>query len=82
MAAVDTLFEQALQLPDDERGELAARLLRTLDPDDGEEVIGEEWEAAWSKELDERLAEIRSGRAKLIDGDEVLAELRALVSKP
>jgi len=41
MAALETVLEQALQLTDDERGELIARLLQSLEPDDGEEVIGD-----------------------------------------
>jgi hypothetical protein len=57
MAALETVLEQVLQLTDDERGELIAHLLRSLEPDDGEEVIGDEWEAAWSTELDNRVRE-------------------------
>jgi hypothetical protein len=80
MAALETVFEQALQLTDDERGELIARLLRSLEPDDGEEVIGDEWEAAWSTELDDRVREIRDGSIELIDGDEAIAKVRAAIN--
>lgn len=79
MAALETVLEQALQLPDDERGELIARLLRSLEPDDGEEVIGDEWEAAWSTELDSRVREIRDGSIELVDGDEAIAKVRAAI---
>lgn len=82
MPAVDALFEQALALPDEERGELIARLLRTLEPDDGEELTSETCEAAWSEEIDRRVLEIRSGSVVLVDGDEVLREIRALVDQP
>lgn len=79
MAALETVLEQALQLTDDERGELIARLLRSLEPDDGEEVIGDEWEAAWSTELDNRVREIRDGSIELIDGDEAISKVRAAI---
>lgn len=79
MAVLETVLEQALQLTDDERGELIARLLRSLEPDDGEEVIGDDWEAAWSTELDNRVREIRDGSIELIDGDEAIAKVRAAI---
>lgn len=82
MAAIDHLLEEALQLPERERGELAARLLRSLDPDDGDEVGPADWEAAWSAEIDERVRQVRDGTADLADGDEVLAELDAAVTSP
>jgi hypothetical protein len=77
MVALDALFEQALQLPDDQRGTLAVQLLRTLEPDDEEEVTGDEWQAAWSVEIDRRVREVDDGTAELLDGDEVLADARA-----
>ena len=77
MSALESLLEQALQLPDAERGKLAMRLLRTLEPDDEGEVTGDEWEAAWSAEIDRRVREVDDGSAELLDGDEVLAEGRA-----
>lgn len=80
MAALETVLEQALQLTDDERGELIAHLVRSLEPDDGEEVIGDEWEAAWSTELDSRVREIRDGSIELIDGDAAIAKVRAALN--
>lgn len=77
MSALDSLLEQALRLPDAERGKLAMQLLRTLEPDDEDEVSKDEWEAAWSAEIDRRVREVDDGSAELIDGDEVLAEARA-----
>ncbi len=76
MAALDALLEQALQLPDDQRGTLAARLLRTLEPDEAD-VTTDEWRAAWSAEIDRRVQEVDDGTAELLDGDEVLADARA-----
>jgi hypothetical protein len=77
MSALESLLEQALQLPDAERGTLAMRLLGTLEPDGEDDVTGDEWEAAWSAEIDHRVREVDDGSAELLDGDEVLAEARA-----
>lgn len=79
MAGLANVVEQALQLNDSERGELIARLLRSLDPDDGDEVTGEEWNAAWSAELDLRIREIRDGAVELVDGDEARARVRGVI---
>ena len=76
MAALDALLEQALELPDDERGKLALRLLRTLEPADGDDVGDAEWEAAWSKEIDRRMSDV-DDESKLVDGDAVLADARS-----
>ena len=77
MSALESLLAQALRLPDAERGKLAMQLLRTLEPEEEDEVSKEEWEAAWSAELDRRVREVDDGSAELLDGDEVLAEARA-----
>ncbi len=76
MVAFDVLLEQVLQLPAKERARLAARLLRSLEPEDGDEVTGPAWEAAWSEELHQRLRDVDEG-AGLRDGDAVLADARA-----
>jgi len=78
----EALVDQALKLPDEQRGELAARLLRSLESNDGDEVTDQEWAAAWSAELDHRIREIRDGRIDLIDGDQVLNELRDITESP
>lgn len=40
-----------------------------------------EHEKAWQEEIERRVAEIKSGSAVLYDGDEVMAEVRALVNE-
>jgi putative addiction module component (TIGR02574 family) len=82
MAAYDVLLDQALQLSDEERGKLAARLFKSLDPDDDDELSPEQWDAAWSAELDRRIREVREGTVELVDGDEMLAELDEIASRP
>ncbi len=81
-ASFRTVVEQALDLTDDERGELAALLLRSLEPEDREELTAPQWEAAWLAELDQRIQAIREGRVELVDGDEVLIELSEIASAP
>lgn len=57
--AAARLFDQAIHLPEAERGDLAARLIESLDPgvDDGVE-------AAWSEEISSRIYELQSGLIK------------------
>jgi hypothetical protein len=78
----EALLDQALLLPEEERGALATRLLRCLEPDDGDEPDAQEWEAAWSADLDRRIREIRDGSVELVEGDDVLAELREIAERP
>lgn len=78
----DALLDAALKLPDEKRGELAARLLRSLEPVDREVASTQEWAAQWSAELDRRVREIRDGSVELIEGDDVLTELRDIAERP
>lgn len=76
-AALKTLLDQALALPEAERAELAAHLLRSLDPDDEPALTDDEWREAWATEIERRLGEVRSGEVQLIDGDEAVRRIRA-----
>ena len=69
----------ALQLPLKERGELAHRLLVSLDgePEDSPEAIAQ----AWDEEIARRVAEIDAGTATLIPHDVVFAEIDELIKK-
>jgi putative addiction module component (TIGR02574 family) len=67
---VEVLEVEVLSLPPAERSRLLDRLLASLDPDP-------EWEEAWAQEVDRREAEITSGRATWLPGEEVVARLRA-----
>jgi hypothetical protein len=77
MAALDRLLQQALLLSQDQRGTLAATLLRTLDTDDEESLTSAQWQAEWTLEVNRRVREAQDGTADLVDGDQVLAETRA-----
>ncbi len=61
---------QAMQLSPPERARLLERLIQKLDED-------AEIEAAWDRVADEREAEIDSGAVQMLDGEQVLAELKA-----
>jgi putative addiction module component (TIGR02574 family) len=63
---------EALKLSTEERAELADRLITSLFHDN-------EVEAAWSDEVERRIEEIESGRAKLVSADEAIARARAAI---
>jgi putative addiction module component (TIGR02574 family) len=63
---------QALKLSPNERAELADRLLASLFKDN-------EIEEAWAVEVERRIDEIESGRAKLIPAAEAIARVRAAI---
>ena len=65
---VSELLEKALTLSTQERGELAARLIDSLDDQPAEEGV----EEAWQEEINRRMDDIRSGRVKTIPGEQVL----------
>lgn len=73
MATKDDIFNGALNLPPEERAELAQRLLDSLD--DGGALSETDQRAvdeAWDLELERRVMELREGRVKGIP----LAEIR------
>jgi putative addiction module component (TIGR02574 family) len=63
---------QALKLSPEERAKLADRLLSSLFED---QAI----EDAWATEVERRIAEIESGRAKLIPAADSIARARAAI---
>ena len=69
---------QALQLTPKERGELAHRLIVSLDgePEDSPEAIAK----AWDEEIARRVADMDAGRTKWIPADEVMTRLRAKIA--
>jgi putative addiction module component (TIGR02574 family) len=69
----DELKREALKLSFDEREELALTLHKSLD----EEEEDPEIESAIMEEVKRRYREYEEGKVELLDGEEVLAELRA-----
>jgi len=82
MALPRKLVTELLELPDEDRGALAVLLWRSLEPDDGEEVTGKEWEAVWAAEIERRMREVAEGKVELVDGDQVDAEIQAMLDAP
>lgn len=66
------VYEEALELPLDERGELARKLLESLGADAPKEV-----EDAWAPVIARRAREVLDGTAATRDLDEALDELEA-----
>jgi putative addiction module component (TIGR02574 family) len=62
----DSLLESALRLPAAERGELAARLIESLEPGDDEDDA----RAAWDAEIGRRLVDMEQGRVEPLSWDE------------
>jgi putative addiction module component (TIGR02574 family) len=70
-ARVRTLLDLVAELSDPERRELHEEL------DGAFASSPEEWASEWSTELSRRMAQIENGEVELVDGDDVLADLRA-----
>jgi putative addiction module component (TIGR02574 family) len=68
----DAVESQALKLTAEERAQLADRLISSIFED-------HEIEAAWAAEVERRVDEIDSGRAKLIPASESIARARAAI---
>lgn len=79
-ATREELLAAALALPPDERERMAHDLLDSLDESGA--LTSEEWEAAWTAEIKQRLDAVREGRAELTDADEVFREAYADLEKP
>jgi putative addiction module component (TIGR02574 family) len=67
----DKLFQEALELEQRDRAELAKRLIDSLDPKTEQDV-----EEAWMREIDRRTAELDAGTVQTIPWNTVRARLR------
>ena len=72
-ATFDTLSQEALILPPDQRIALAHRLLSSVEPD-----VDPSAEAAWEEEIASRISEADAGNVKPIPAAEVFARLRRI----
>jgi putative addiction module component (TIGR02574 family) len=68
---VSEVLEKALALSTQERGLLIDRLIESLDEGPVEEGV----EEAWGEEIKHRVDDIRSGKVKMIPGEQVLREI-------
>jgi putative addiction module component (TIGR02574 family) len=64
------LFREAARLPQNDRATLAGLLIESLDPAPEADV-----EAAWSREIARRIADLDAGRVETIPWEEVRVEL-------
>lgn len=69
---LEAVEAQALKLTAEERARLADRLIASL-------FEGGEVEEAWAAEVERRIAEIESGRTRLIPAAESIARARAAI---
>jgi len=76
MATAEEVFHDAVALPPDVRAELTERLIASLVEDISPEIT-----SAHLAEVRRRIAQVESGEAALIPGDEVLARLRNLLAE-
>lgn len=72
--------EQALQLTPDEKRALIESLVISLDCDPGADP--QEIARAWDVEIARRVDEMDRGEGESIDGDEVFARLRTILTRP
>lgn len=75
-ASFDDIMKDALMLPPGARAMLADHLLESLDWEQQKEI-----DAIWAEEAERRAKAIDEGRAKLISGEEVLAEIRTRIKE-
>jgi putative addiction module component (TIGR02574 family) len=73
-AAAKEVIEAALKLDPQARAEVAQELLESL-----EESAYGKLSPTWEDELDRRVQEIEEGRVQLIPGEQVFAEIDALL---
>ncbi len=72
IAKRNELIDAAMELPHEDRAEIAQRLIDSLPPDwEGSPSISEEW----ISEVERRVQEIRNGSEKTIPHDEVVREI-------
>lgn len=71
------LFEEAMELDPSARADLAGLLIESLEPGTDPGV-----EEAWLVEIERRMSEIDSGKAKLLSWDEVRSRLYATPDAP
>jgi putative addiction module component (TIGR02574 family) len=76
MATSEEIFRDAMALPPDARAELTERLVESLAQDVSPEIT-----SAQLTEVRRRIAQVESGEAELIPGDEALARVRNLLAR-
>jgi len=73
------ILSDVLALPRQERAELAAALIDSLDAP-GRDLDSEEWARAWLPELDRRAQEVMSGKVEAVSLEDAMAAVSSAVS--
>ena len=68
IATIETVFAEAMSLPDDTRLQLVERLIPTIQSEPS-------LEAEQIQEVQRRMDDVRSGRVKTIPGEQVFREI-------
>ena len=76
LALAEKVYEEALDLPTDDRLKLIDRLLHSTNLPTREDI-----DQAWAKEVDERSDSLKNGNSKLIPGEEVFKKIKSRFSK-
>ncbi len=74
---IEQLAAEALSLPSESRALLAEQLVESLDVSSPASHLDE----LWAAEAQRRLAEVRSGRAQTVSGEEAAARVRRAVGR-
>lgn len=70
MIKKEKLFNEAISLPIEIKAQLVDRLLRSMHPT--QEKIDE----LWKTEAEKRVKEIKNGKVKIVEGEEVFKKIR------
>lgn len=65
---IDTLFDEAMRLPESDRARLGERILDTV----SEDTV----RRAWTEEAERRIEEIENGTADEVSFDEMMARIK------
>ncbi len=77
MVTASQLVDQALELPEHDRMEIAHRLLQSV----GGDAINAHFDGSWLTEIQRRRMEIHAGSAELDDWETVTASVRGHLNK-
>lgn len=77
MSTADDILQQALQLPQHERADLAHQLILSLEGIDLNEPKEEGYDEAWAEEIERRMASYERGESQARPWSEVRSEIES-----
>lgn len=72
MRQLELLLAEALNLPEDQRAQLALRLAESLEPAPASSA-----QEAWAREITRRVERLRAGTARTVTAEDAIANARA-----